>query len=159
MSIYDVGNVFIYISDIYLLLTRGNIIMKTFLKYFSEREGLGELGNQDLADDHEKYGNNEDSPSNDESFPTTQDKLTIVKKAVRIAMQAGEKYRNKIYEFLNRLSRDIPELQNLVSQLRTDKQDDDDDDDPSKQQGAPQKPVVSAPNADSPPQPSADDNN
>jgi hypothetical protein len=37
--------------------------MRTFLSYFSEQEGLGELGNQDLADDHEKYGNDDQSPS------------------------------------------------------------------------------------------------
>jgi hypothetical protein len=127
--------------------------MRTFLSYFSEQEGLGELGNQDLADDHEKYGNDDQSPSNDEAFPTDQDELLIVKKAIRIAMKAGEKYRTKIYGFLNRLARDIPEMQNIVSQLRIDDQE---DEDPSKQQGAPQKPVVSAPSADSPPQPSAD---
>jgi hypothetical protein len=125
--------------------------MKTWLSYYHEQEGLAALGQQDLADDHEKPEDEQQPntpPGGDDSFPTQEDEQSLVRKAMRIALKAGDQYRKRIHSFLHRLARDIPELQNLVSQLK------DDDDEHSDEEGPPSssdRNMVSTPSADIPP--------
>lgn len=124
--------------------------MKKWYDYYFEQEGLASLGQQDLADDHEKPESDRQSHdfNSDESLPNPDDELSIVRKAMRIALKAGDQHRKRIHSFLHRLAREIPELQNLVSQLK-------DDDDQSVDNEKPSSPVnqkmVSTPSADIPP--------
>ena len=121
--------------------------MKTFKKYFEDKEGLAALGNQDLSNDFEDL---EDDKAPDTS--SSEDSSSLVKRAMKIALKSGEKYRSKIFSFLRRLARDLPELQNIVSQLRSD--DDENDKDSADAQSLEDKessyaPLVSTPDADS----------
>lgn len=127
--------------------------MKTWRSYYLEQEkGLAALGQQDLADDHEKPEDDQQPhtpPGSDDSLPTPDDELSIVRKAMRIALKAGDQHRKRIHSFLHRLAREIPELQNLVSQLK-----DDDDDHSDADAGPPSssdRNMVSTPSADIPP--------
>jgi hypothetical protein len=115
--------------------------MKTFRKYLYEHDGLADMGQQDLAADIE-------NPQGEEQDSDTDpvDELSIVRKCMRIAMGAGDQHKNRINSFLKRLSRDIPELQNLVSQLESDDEPSGEDRDEPK--GAA---MVSTPASDVPP--------
>jgi hypothetical protein len=130
--------------------------MKNWLTYFAEREGLADLGQQDLSDDHENPDDEVEPntpPGGDDSYPSALDELSIIRKCMRIALKAGDQYRKKVHEFLHRLARDIPELQNLVSQLKLDDENKergmDGLSDP-KEKG--NNPLVSTPSADAPPE-------
>lgn len=125
--------------------------MKTFRSYFIEQEGLGGLGQQDLADDHERPEDEQQPnapPGGEDSFPSSEDEISIVRKAMRIALKAGDKYKKRVHEFLRRLARDIPELQNLVSQLKD--EDGDDDMGGAGKGDDTNMPMVSTPEADIP---------
>jgi hypothetical protein len=132
--------------------------MKTFRSYFKEQEGLAALGQQDLSDDHEKPEDEQSPdtpPGGEDAYPSTEDELSIVRKCMRIALKAGDKYKKKIHEFLHRLARDIPELQNLVSQLKDDNDNDETDgmDGAAAGGGGDRKQMVSTPGADIPQDP------
>lgn len=125
--------------------------MKRFKQYLAEKtDGLGDLGNQDLADDHDQP---DTAPPDMTEVPSENHELQIVRKAMKIALASGEPYRHKVHSFLHRLARDIPQLHNLVSQLNSDDDDEnkkDGDKLPENPNGAQGKPVVSTPSADVP---------
>jgi hypothetical protein len=123
--------------------------MKTFRNYFFEQEGLGDLGQQDLSNDIEKPEQEEmpNTPPGGENFPSESDETSIVRKAMRIIMKAGDKYKNRVFDFLKRMARDIPELQDLVSHLNSE------DKPVEKKKLEPNQDLVSTPVADVPSDP------
>lgn len=125
--------------------------MKTFRKYFENKEGLAALGDQDLSNDLE---DNAPSMSGDETISSNnEDEASLVRRAIKITLKAGEKHRQKLFSFLNRLARELPELQNIVSQLKSDDGDNKDPSlPPSENKGDSAAPVVSTPIADSTPE-------
>jgi hypothetical protein len=124
--------------------------MKTFRHFLDEQDGLAHLGQQDLADDHERPEDEQQPqtpPAPDNSFPSTEDELSVVRKAMRIVLKAGDKYRHRVHEFLRRMARDIPELQNIVGHFKD--EDDTKMDEPESSKNGNSK-MVSTPSADIP---------
>jgi hypothetical protein len=87
------------------------------------------------------------TPPGGENFPSESDETSIVRKAMRIIMKAGDKYKNRVFDFLKRMARDIPELQDLVSHLNSE------DKPVEKKKLEPNQDLVSTPVADVPSDP------